>query len=97
MAMTEHREVSPELLARRAAAAGSMEVLKPSGAFDELRAQIDDGHLELEGKDGLIQQLIKASLERGLQAELSVHLGCTKTTRSEKMPPISHNDSYRRL
>jgi hypothetical protein len=67
--MNEPREVLPEELARRAAAAGSMDALKASGAFDELMAQIDSGQLELDGKDGFIQQLIKASLERGLQAE----------------------------
>jgi putative transposase len=76
--MTEPREVLPEELARRAVAAGSMDALKASGAFDELMAQIDSGQLELDGKDGFIQQLIKASLERGLQAELSGHLGYDK-------------------
>lgn len=76
--MTKHREALPEELARRATAAGSMDALKASGAFDELMAQIDSGQLELDGKDGFIQQLIKASLERGLQAELSGHLGYDK-------------------
>jgi putative transposase len=59
VAMTEPREVLPEELARRAAAAGSMDALKASGAFDELMAQIDSRRLELDGKDGCIQQLIK--------------------------------------
>lgn len=57
MAMTKPREELPEELARRAAAAGSMDALKASGAFDELMAQIDSGQLELDGKDGFIQQL----------------------------------------
>jgi transposase-like protein len=49
-----------------------------SGALDGLYAMIDAGEVRLEGKDGLIQQLIKAGLERGLQAELTGHLGYEK-------------------
>ncbi len=92
--MTEPREVLPEELARRAAAAGSMDALKASGAFDELMAQIDSGQLELDGKDGFIQQLIKASLERGLQAELSGHLGYDKGDPVGRFLPNSRNGSY---
>ena len=92
--MTEPREVLPEELARRAAAAGSMDALKASGAFDELMAQIDSGRLELDGKDGFIQQLIKASLERGLQAELTGHLGYDKGDSVGRFLPNSRNGSY---
>lgn len=42
VAMNEPRELLPEELGRRAVAAGSMDALKASGAFDEL-AQIDSG------------------------------------------------------
>jgi putative transposase len=94
VAMTEHHDVLPEELARRAAAAGSMDALKASGAFDELMAQIDAGQLELDGKDGFIQQLIKASLERGLQAELSGHLGYDKGDPIGRFLPNSRNGSY---
>ena len=94
MAMTEPREVRPEELARKAAAAGSMDALKASGAFDELMAQIDAGQLELDGKEGFIQQLIKASLERGLQAELSGHLGYDKGDPVGRFLPNSRNGSY---
>jgi putative transposase len=59
--MTESGESLASELARKAAAAGSMDALKASGAFDELMAQIDSGELELDGKDGFIQQLVKAS------------------------------------
>lgn len=94
MAMTESREVLPEEFARRAVAAGNMEALKASGAFDELMSQIDSGQLELDGKDGFIQQLIKASLERGLQAELSGHLGYDKGDPVGRFLPNSRNGSY---
>lgn len=56
---------------RRRAAREATERLKASGALDELFARIDAGEVELGGHDGLIQQLIKAGLERGLQAELT--------------------------
>jgi len=92
--MSEPREVLPEELARRAAAAGSMDALKASGAFDELMAQIDSGQLELDGKDGFIQQLIKASLERGLQAELSGHLGYEKGDPIGRFLPNARNGAY---
>ena len=91
--MTEHHDVLPEELARRAAAAGSMDALKASGAFDELMAQIDAGQLELDGKDGFIQQLIKASLERGLQAELTEHLGYDSGDPAGRFLPNSRNGS----
>ena len=94
--MTEPGEVLPEELARRAAAAGSMDALKASGAFDELMAQIDSGQLELDGKDGFIQQLIKASLERGLQAELSGHLGYDKGDAVGRLLQNARNGSYRK-
>jgi putative transposase len=52
--------------------------LAASGALDELFARIDAGEVEMTGADGLIPGLIKAALERGLQAELTGHLGYEK-------------------
>ena len=49
-----------------------------SGAMDELFAKIDAGEIELTGDGGFIGGLIKATLERGLQAELTSHLGYEK-------------------
>ncbi|MCZ0730901.1 IS256 family transposase [Mycolicibacterium iranicum] len=54
---------------------------------------IDAGEVTLEGKDGLIQQLIKAGLERGLQAELSDHLGYDKGDPEAALFPNSRNGS----
>lgn len=53
---------------RRRVQREGVEALEASGALDELYAMIDSGQVRLGGKDGLIQQLIKAGLERGLQA-----------------------------
>ncbi len=49
-----------------------------SGALDEIFAKIDAGELDLTGAEGFIPGLIKAALERGLQAELTGHLGYEK-------------------
>ncbi|TCO34997.1 transposase-like protein [Rathayibacter tanaceti] len=46
--------------------------------MDDLFAKIDVGEIELEGAGGLIQQLIKSGLERGLQGELTEHVGYEK-------------------
>lgn len=68
-----------------------VETLEASGALDELYAMIDAGQVRLEGKDGLIQQLIKAGLERGLQAELAEHLGYEKGDPEAGLHPNSRN------
>lgn len=56
----------------------SVAELAESGALDALFAQIDAGNVPLSGDGGLLPELIKAVLERGLQAELSSHLGYAK-------------------
>ncbi len=62
----------------RAATAAMAEDLRSSGVLDDLFAKIDSGEVELTGDGGFITGLIKAALERGLQAELSEHLGYEK-------------------
>lgn len=57
-------------------------------------ARIDAGDVQLEGKDGLIQQLIKAGLERGLQTELSEHVGYDKGDADAAGFPNSRNGSF---
>lgn len=52
--------------------------LQASGALDELFAKIDSGEVEITGSDGLLPALLKTTLERGLQAELTGHLGYEK-------------------
>lgn len=52
--------------------------LKAAGDLDRLFARIDAGEIDLTGSGGLIPELIKAALERGLQAELTDHLGYEK-------------------
>ncbi|MCM3553430.1 IS256 family transposase, partial [Micrococcus luteus] len=45
-----------------------VELLKASGQLDALFAQIDAGGVELTGDGGFVPALVKAALERGLQA-----------------------------
>lgn len=73
---------------------GSMAAVKESGAFDELMGQIDRGEIELSGKEGFIQQIIRAGLERGLRAELSGHLGYEKHASEGRGTHNSRNGSY---
>jgi hypothetical protein len=48
--------------------------LVASGALDEVFARIDAGE-PVGGQDGLLSSLLKATLERGMNAELTEHLG----------------------
>jgi putative transposase len=65
--------------------------LAASGALDEIFARIDAGELELTGDGGFIPGLIKAALERGLQAELSDHLGYEKGAAEASLFSNSRN------
>ncbi|WP_291050500.1 IS256 family transposase [Herbiconiux sp.] len=78
---------------RRVQAEGARR-LTESGVLDDLFDKIDAGEVELGGSDGLIQQLIKTGLERGLQAELSDHLGYEKGDAEAVLHPNSRNGSY---
>lgn len=67
----------------------AVEELVASGALDELFERIDAGEIELTGSDGLVPGLIKAALERGLQAELTDHLGYESRTPRRSGPASS--------
>ena len=64
-----------------------------SGALDEIFARIDAGELDLTGAEGFIPGLIKAALERGLQAELTEHLGYEKGDPEAALFANSRNGS----
>src|SRR3954470_22590637 len=67
--------------------------LKSSGALDEIFARIDAGE-PLTGHAGLLKAMLKASLERGLDAELSDHVGYDRGDPDAAMFPNSRNGSY---
>ena len=56
----------------------AIEALVASGGLDGLFEQISSGQVSLTGSDGLLPALLKEALERGLQAELTDHLGYEK-------------------
>jgi putative transposase len=43
--------------------------------LDEVMDRVDAGSLTLTGEGGFLPEMVKAVLERGLQAELTEHLG----------------------
>jgi putative transposase len=68
--------------------------LKASGALDGVLAQIDAGSVQIDGKDGLIQELIKAVLGRGVQAELAAHVGYGKGDADASAYENSRNGTF---
>jgi putative transposase len=72
-------------------AADAVDELRASGGLDALFAKIDSGELQLTGAGGFVPELIKAALERGLQAELSDHLGYDKGDSDARYFPNSRN------
>ncbi len=61
--------------------------------LDQLFEQIDDGVLQVTGEGGSLPEMIKAVLERGLQAELSEHLGYDKGDPARRGSPTARNGS----
>ena len=64
-----------------------------AGLLDHLMAKVDDGGLALTGEGGLLPELVKAALERGLQAELTDHLGYAKGDPAGREVANSRNGS----
>ena len=71
--------------------------LVASGALDPLFERIDGGQIELTGDGGLLGELTRVALERGLQAEMTSHLGYAPGDRESKAGgghANSRNGSY---
>lgn len=86
MSVAERRALRVEAPGSRAAAE-----LVASGALDGLFARIDAGEIDLAGDGGFIPGLIKATLERGTQVELTEHLGYEKGDPAASAFPNSRN------
>ena len=69
----------------------AVEQLAEAGLLDELMARVDAGDLQLTGEGGFLPEMIKAVLERGLQAELTDHLGYEKGDPAGRGSPNSRN------
>jgi putative transposase len=83
----------PEREERRNKQEEIAESLKQSGALDEIFARIDAGE-PLTGHEGLLKGMLKASLERGLEAELSDHVGYERGDPDAAMFANSRNGSF---
>jgi hypothetical protein len=62
-----------------------------AGLLDSVMESIDDGGLRLTGEGGFLPELVRAVLERGLQAELTGHLGYEKGDPAGRGSPNSRN------
>jgi putative transposase len=62
-----------------------------AGLLDRLMARVDADGLALTGEGGFLPEMIKAVLERGLQAELTDHLGYEKGDPAGRGSPNSRN------
>jgi putative transposase len=62
-----------------------------AGLLDELMGRVDRDRLTLTGAGGFLPELVKAVLERGLQTELTEHLGYEKGDSAGRGSPNSRN------
>lgn len=83
----------PEREERRREQAEIADSLKESGALDEIFARIDAGE-PLTGHAGLLRGMLKATLERGLDTELSDHVGYDRGDPDGASFPNSRNGTY---
>lgn len=82
--------ISPDREERRRQQKELAEQLKASGAMDEIFAKIDAGQ-PLTGEHGLLGGMLKAALERGLDAELTEHVGYDRGDADAPLFPNSRN------
>src|SRR5215212_9780101 len=62
-----------------------------AGLLDRLMERVDGDGLRLTGEGGFLPEMVKAVLERGLQAELTEHLGYEKGDPAGRGSPNSRN------
>ena len=86
-------KADPEREERRRQQKEISDSLKASGALDDIFARIDAGE-PLTGHEGLLKGMLKASLERGLEAELSDHIGYDRGDPDASMFANSRNGSF---
>ncbi|MDQ2647766.1 MAG: IS256 family transposase [Myxococcota bacterium] len=81
---------NPEREERRRRQKEIADQLKASGALDEIFAKIDAGEA-LTGEQGLIGGMLKAALERGLETELTEHVGYERGDAEASLHENSRN------
>ena len=80
-ARTEAAEVAGEQLPQRDARALRKELFSDE-LIDQLLERVEEDGLALTGRGGLLPELLKAVLERGMDAELTDHLGYERGDRA---------------
>jgi len=83
-------KVKPEREERRRRQKELADQLKASGALDQIFDRIDAG-VPLTGEDGLLGGMLKAALERGLEVELTDHVGYERGAAEASAFPNSRN------
>ena len=86
-------KADPEREERRRQQKEIADSLKESGALDEIFARIDAGE-SLTGHAGLLKGMLKATLERGMEAELTDHVGYDRGDPDAAMFANSRNGSF---
>lgn len=86
MSMTQDQQVG-------SAARDAVNDMIEAGLFDRLMERVDEDGLRLTGEGGFLPEMIKAVLERGLQTELTDHLGYEKGDPAGRGSPNSRNGS----
>src|SRR5215204_6901581 len=71
--------------------------LKASGALDGIFEQIDAGQVPLGGDEGLLKGMVKAALERGLEVELTDHVGYERGDPEASLFPNSRNGTTAKM
>ena len=86
-------KADPEREERRRQQKEIADSLKSSGALDDIFARIDAGE-PLTGHEGLLKGMLKATLERGMDVELSDHVGYERGDPDASMYPNSRNGTF---
>ena len=86
-------KADPEREERRRQQKEIADSLKESGALDEIFARIDSGE-SLTGHAGLLKGMLRATLERGMEAELTDHVGYDRGDPDAAMFPNSRNGTF---
>jgi putative transposase len=81
----------PTASASRSPARETVNAMLEAGLLDEVMRRADAGELALTGEGGFLPEMLKAVLERGLQAELTEHLGYEKGDPAGRGSPNSRN------
>ena len=85
--------MSAETAERRRRVREATDALKTSGVLDGLLEQVD-ARVPLTGADGLLGEVVKAVLERGLEVELTDHVGYERGDAQASLFPNSRNGTF---